>query len=112
MNRVIKYKLSSGEELLVEIHSNNIKENLGMRNVSVEDKANRLVDAAQKSLGRSLNCITSVGKIILEKVKESGPDKAEVEFGIKFNADANAIISSVGTEANFKIKMIWENLKD
>ena len=39
------------------------------------------------------------------------PDELEVGFAIKFTADANIIISSIGTEANITVKMKWEKSK-
>ena len=39
------------------------------------------------------------------------PDELEVEFAVKFSADAGIIISSIGTEANITVKMKWEKSK-
>lgn len=39
------------------------------------------------------------------------PDEFEVEFGVKFAADAGIIISSINTEANITIKMKWNKEK-
>ena len=35
------------------------------------------------------------------------PDELELEFGIKFAADAGIIISSISSEANLTVKMKW-----
>jgi Trypsin-co-occurring domain 1 len=36
-----------------------------------------------------------------------GPTSVKVKFGLKFNAEAGAIIASVGSEANFEIEVRW-----
>jgi hypothetical protein len=36
-----------------------------------------------------------------------GTSSVKVKFGLKFTADAGAIIASVGSEANFEIEVTW-----
>jgi len=36
-------------------------------------------------------------------------DDVEVEFGVKFSRQAGAFIASAGTEAQFRIKMVWDS---
>lgn len=36
------------------------------------------------------------------------PTQLEVEFGLKFDADANAIVAKAGTEAGFTVTLMWE----
>ena len=40
------------------------------------------------------------------------PDSVEVEFGIKLDAEAGALIAKAGTEAAISVKMTWEKTKD
>jgi hypothetical protein len=39
------------------------------------------------------------------------PDEFEVEFSVKFSADAGIIISSVSSEASITVKMKWNKAK-
>ena len=39
------------------------------------------------------------------------PDEFALEFGIKFKADGNVVVASVGTEATLNIKMTYRNNK-
>jgi hypothetical protein len=111
MKKILEYDTESGEKLLFEIDSFDKFEDSRMRNVSFRDKANSSAKNIKETFEKSINCIELVGESILQKIKKASPDKAEIEFGIKLSADANVIISSVSSEANFKIKMVWENLK-
>lgn len=69
----------------------------------------KIVRTTKEKFERSLESVKCVGQMISEKLQDLQPQKTEVEFGIKLNADANVIISSVSTEVNFKVKLIWEN---
>jgi hypothetical protein len=40
------------------------------------------------------------------------PSQAEVEFGIKFDAEAGAVLAKAGVEANINIKLVWEKEKE
>ena len=37
------------------------------------------------------------------------PSEFELEFGIKIDAEAGAIVSKVSTEGNLKIKLVWQS---
>lgn len=69
----------------------------------------KIVKTTKEKFEKSLDAVKYVGQMISEKLKDLKQQKTEVEFGIKLNADANVIISSVSTEVNFKVKLIWEN---
>ena len=43
-----------------------------------------------------------------DKLSSLQPDRIEVEFGLKMNADVGAILASAGVEANYKITLAWE----
>jgi hypothetical protein len=40
------------------------------------------------------------------------PDVVEVEFGVKFAGQAGAFIASVSTEAQFRVKVVWQDKKE
>jgi hypothetical protein len=37
------------------------------------------------------------------------PESVEVEFGVKFAAQAGAFIACAGTEAQFRVKLVWQS---
>ncbi|MFI7640609.1 CU044_2847 family protein [Nonomuraea sp. NPDC049400] len=39
--------------------------------------------------------------------KALNPDEVEIEFGVKFNAAAGAIIAKTAGEAHLKVKLTW-----
>ena len=49
----------------------------------------------------------------IKKIKISErPDKVELEFGLKLDAEAGALVAKAGTEAAIKITMTWENKEE
>jgi len=37
------------------------------------------------------------------------PEGVEVEFGVKFAGQAGAFIASASTEAQFRVKVVWQS---
>ena len=49
----------------------------------------------------------------IKKIKVSErPDKVEMEFGLKLDAEAGALVAKAGAEAAIKVTMTWENKKE
>jgi hypothetical protein len=46
-------------------------------------------------------------RVVLAKVKEAGPDKVEVKFGIKVSGSANWLVAKAVTEGNFEVTLTW-----
>ena len=47
-------------------------------------------------------------RVVLERVREIGPDEVEVKFGIKVSGDMNWLIAKAATEANFEVTLTWK----
>jgi hypothetical protein len=47
-------------------------------------------------------------RIVLEKVRDAGPDEIEVKFGIKVSGDMNWLIAKAASEANFEVTLTWK----
>ena len=61
----------------------------------------------------SLHQIKSFANKVASSVKDldASPDEVELEFSVKFAAEAGVIISSLNSEASVKIKLKWSNTK-
>ena len=72
---------------------------------SVED----LTQKSAEALNQAMGTIKTMAKRTLETIDTlaNKPTEVEVEFGIKVNAEAGAIISKVGGEGNIKVKLKW-----
>jgi hypothetical protein len=72
----------------------------------VVEKSKAAIDAAMSTMKSMANkAVTTIKKI---KVSER-PDKVSLEFGLKLDAEAGALVAKAGTEAAIKVTMTWEN---
>src|SRR4051812_10319490 len=63
---------------------------------------------AKLSFEAAIDSVKPVAEILMKKLKDiASPKEVTVEFGIKVNAEAGAIISSISAEANFKVTLKW-----
>ena len=73
------------------------------------------VNVAEKSaqaLDKAMSTIRQMGHRVSETVKSINvadrPNKVELEFGLKLDAEAGAYIAKASTEASFKVTLTWE----
>jgi hypothetical protein len=71
-------------------------------------RAGEIVAEANKTLESALDEIVKGAKVVFNKLYEIRPSELTIEFGIKVTAEAGAIFSKVGGEANFDIKATWK----
>lgn len=113
MKELIKYQTEEGNIVYVEVNSQESNNNRGMQDVrALKNKAEEIVTTAKESFEKSLESIYVISEKVCKNLKKLEPKQVEVEFGVTFSAEAGAIITSIGGEVNFKIKLTWENNKD
>ena len=67
-----------------------------------DSRTQRFVDAVEK--------VRPAAEAVLKTFQEmSTPEEIGLEFGVKFNAKAGAILASVDSEATFKVSLKWTN---
>jgi NTP-dependent ternary system trypsin peptidase co-occuring protein len=47
-------------------------------------------------------------KVVLDKVREAGPDQVELKFGVKVSGGTNWLVAKTAGEGNFEITLTWE----
>ena len=82
----------------------------GVRQVSLAPE-----DIAKKSaqaLDKAMSTIRLMGQRVTETVKSidlvDRPSKVVLEFGLKLDTEAGALIAKSGAEASFKVALTWE----
>ncbi|WP_394750182.1 CU044_2847 family protein [Spongiimicrobium salis] len=108
MNKNDVIEINLGESLMYLEIKDALSEN--SQDGAFEDvafKESKVYKATKKKIEESLDSVKYVGKLISEKLNDIKPDKTEIEFGIKFNTNANVVIASIAQEANFKVKLTW-----
>jgi hypothetical protein len=109
MKKIIEYRTESGESILLECSADIDSDKAGMKNVAGFRQGIEIVESSETSINSALNTVSKFGGLIIEELKKIKPNKAEVEFGFKINAKGNFIVASGETEANFNIKLTWED---
>lgn len=73
----------------------------------------RIIHKTKDFFKTSFNQIGTFSNEIISSIKnlDNAPDEFEVEFSVKFSADAGIIISSISSEATLKVKFKWDKSK-
>jgi len=96
----MRVPLADGGHFLVEVAENEP----GLRRAS---RAGDTVNAAVKSLTVALEPIRQAAESALGVFREAGPLEVEIEFGVRLNAEAGAVIAKTGAEGHMTVKLTW-----
>jgi len=102
--KVVEYKLEKGGVILIEVEETELEKG----RVPVANTSG-VPQKAKKEFEKALDEIRPVADAIVQKLKDlsSKPDNIGIEFGIKMNAQAGALIAATSVESNFKITISW-----
>lgn len=69
-----------------------------------------LVAKSQAALEKTMEAIRSVAQRVTAGLDglEIKPSAIEVEFGLKFDAEAGVFVSKAGVEASVNVKLVWK----
>lgn len=105
MKKLVEYKLENENSIIVEVDEfegeGEIEEVCRSENRTIKKSMIYFEDAIDR--------VKPAATIILEKIKDLdySPDQIQIEFGLKLNAEAGAVIASTGMEANYRISLVW-----
>ena len=82
----------------------------GVRAVSLKDSAEELAEKSAQALDKAMDTVRGMAVRSVKAVKDltDPPDNIEVEFGIKLDAEAGAMVAKAGTEASFNVTLTWQ----
>jgi hypothetical protein len=108
--QITEFSLEDGTKFLAEIDE---PENTNSLVRVARPDAGQIVVEAKKKFDEVLDQIQPVASAIIVKLSQlnTPADEVEVKFGIKLNAVAGAIFTSVGGEANYEITLKWKQNK-
>jgi hypothetical protein len=104
VKQLVEFQLEDSKDLVwVEIDVS--EEEYGEREVSRD-----LVHKAKKSFQDALSITRPVAQTLINQIDKLSerPNEIEVEFGLKLSAEAGAVITSSGLDANFKVTLKWQ----
>lgn len=108
MTTFIEYKLDDGTTLLVETTEDQPP---GVTKASRDKLGNAIVSVNQK-FEAAFSGVKKSAAILRQQLEELQADEVEVTFGLKATGEAgNFAIGQVGVEANYTVKLKWQNEK-
>ena len=104
MKRYVEFQLEGDGSIVVEVDE---------PEVGGPVRAGRETDLQEKArltFEQALVTVRPAAEAIIARLRNltDPPDQIGVEFGLKLNGTAGAIIASVGVEANYKVTLTWK----
>jgi Trypsin-co-occurring domain 1 len=104
VKRVISFPLESGGTVRVEVEEEaGLPATRGLHPADMVETAANSFEAALEAVKPAAVAMASIFRNIAD-----APDAVEVEFGVKFAGQAGAFIASASTEAQFRVKVVWQ----
>ena len=105
MKRLIEFPLEDGGSIVVEVD-----EPEPPSGVVRAARPGEVVENARQSFEAAMERIRPVAGTLIAKLRglHDPPDEVEVEFGLKMNAEAGAVLAAAGAEANYKVTLTWK----
>ena len=105
MKRLVEFPMEDGNKFLVEVD----EPERGGRTARV-GRDRKTVEKAKQTFETALEKIKPTANAVISKLRELtySPDQITVEFGLKLNAEAGAVLASAGVEANYKVTLTWK----
>lgn len=104
MKSLVEYSAGDGSVVLVEVDD----EEPGFVRASGADQ---LAGRAAKTLRDALDVVGPTAQALIEKIESlpRRPAEAVVEFGIRLNGRAGAVIASTEAQGHFKVRLTWRD---
>lgn len=85
-----------------------------VRSISSEEITKQLVEQSQRAVNGAMGTIRLMANrtIATLDTMANKPSQVEVEFAIKLDAKAGALLASAGAEGSLKVKLVWNRDKD
>ena len=83
----------------------------GVRSVSISPTD--MLEKSKEAMDHAMKSIRGMAKKTVRTIKEipisERPTTISVEFGLKLNAEGNAVVAKAGIEATLNVTMTWEH---
>jgi Trypsin-co-occurring domain 1 len=100
-SRLIAFPVHGHQTLLVEVDDPNVGNAPVARGIA--ERAQKTFDAAVAQIRPGVEALMAQLGDLTAK-----PEQVSLEFGIKFTADANALIAKTSVEGNVKVTLTWK----
>jgi hypothetical protein len=106
------FEIDPDAPILIDFSQPGLQPVAGIWGGGVVEQQKDLVEKSQKALDQAMNTIYHMAQRVTDTMKalpkSELPNKVEVEFGIKLDAEAGAYIAKAGVEASITVTLAWE----
>ncbi|GIH67913.1 CU044_2847 family protein [Sphaerimonospora thailandensis] len=101
----VEVPVGDGSDEIVRVQIREVDETL----VRV-GRGGRTIARAEQSLGRMLETVRPVAESFVTRFQGlvNAPDEIVLEFGVSLSAEADVVIASTATAANFSVSLTWK----
>lgn len=102
MPDLMRFPLDSDDAVLVEV-------DLDEPDIAPVSRTGDLIKSATTSFDGALSHVRKAASIALANFRDMDvrPDEIQLEFGVKLNAQAGAVIAKTGIDGHLKVKLTW-----
>jgi hypothetical protein len=106
MKQLIEFPLEDGGHILVEVYEDDAQSSIVRASLDVDET----IKKAQQTFESAMDKVKPAASAVIAKIRSlhDVPDEVEVQFGLKLNAEAGAIVASAGVEANYTVTLKWK----
>jgi hypothetical protein len=101
MKRLVKFELENGGVVVAEVDD----QEPGFERAARGDR-DKVIEAPEK-FQAALDKVRPAAAVVIEQFKDLTPSEIMVEFGIRLNFKAGAVLASSEGEAHFKVALTW-----
>lgn len=95
-------------DVLVEFPPRPGRQQVALKPDEAVAKSAEALDSSMGTIRYMANRVTST----MDSLGDVRPDEVTVEFGIKFDAEAGAVIAKAGLEASLRVELVWKGNKE
>jgi hypothetical protein len=99
----MRFRLTGDEYVFVEVDPDEPA-------IAPVSRVGDVIESATDSFAAALSHVRTAASIALASFREmeADPDQVEIEFGVKLNAEAGAIVAKTGAEGHLRVALRWQ----
>jgi NTP-dependent ternary system trypsin peptidase co-occuring protein len=107
VSELMSFPLDAENSVLVEV-------DLDQPEIGPVSRTGDLIKSATTSFDGALAHVRQAASIALSNFRDMDvrPDEVQVDFGVKLNAQAGAVIAKTGVDGHLKITLTWRRTED
>lgn len=110
MPELVSFPVDADNAVLVEVEvDDGVGDGVDGPEIGPASRAGDLIRSATTSFDGALANVRAAASVTLASFRdmEVGPDEIQLEFGLKLNAQAGAVIAKTGVDGHLQVTLTW-----